>query len=169
MIELVGLIRVMRLVGLVLRWMGWLIGKLFGLVRLSELGELIGLIGLLLKMIGPIKRIRLGELVVGRKSRRNSVDGVTTPGELMEEYIGDRVTIRDKVRERIDGNRGNIIRVHVRGQGGGTSKGTLMGVDTWGKTGGRVQVHFGRKRMGRRTGDHDEEGQERWDEIQIEQ
>jgi hypothetical protein len=115
MIELVGRMRVMGLGGLVLRWMGGLIGKLVGMDRLSQLGGLIGLIGLLLRVIGLVEQIGLGERVVIRKSRRRrSVDGVTTPGELMEGYIGVRVTIRGKVRMRTVGDRGNI-RVRVRG------------------------------------------------------
>jgi hypothetical protein len=115
MIKLVGLMRVMRLVGLVLRWTGGLIGKLVGMGRLSELGGLMGLIGRLLRVKRLIEGIGMGERVVVRKSRRRrSVNGVTTPGELMEGYIGVRVTIRGKVRVGVGGERGNI-RVRVRG------------------------------------------------------
>jgi hypothetical protein len=74
--------------------------------------ELVGL----MRVMRLFEGIGMGERVVGRKSRRRrSVNGVTTPGELMEgRYIGVRVTISGKVRVGVGGERGNI-RVRVRG------------------------------------------------------
>jgi hypothetical protein len=98
--------------------------------------------GLMVRVMGGVMIV---ELIVGRKSGwRGRGDVNIAPASALWGYIRVRGNASTKVRVGIGRDRGGV-RVHVRGYGDGTTIGTSVGVEAWGKVRRSIGVHVGQE------------------------